>query len=340
MHNLLLMEKILASAPSRLILTGEHYVVYGAPSLAVPVEVRNEVSIEEGEGELRVEMESRLGTASAYPNGSFLGSRIMRPYAQVVARACKRAPLPNPLIAWFEIKSPRGMGASTSLALALAAALYDALGVVPGVDELFQCAQESDRLAHGKAPSGMDAKAILEGPIEVRKGFAPLRFEFTRRAVELPRGSALLFVDTAKGEWSTRTTMYGKFAAAHGVTKKPEELSADERKRIILPFLPVFDRIKAELKGEGDAAALGEAFRANHELLRNAGLSTPEIEEVVSVARENNALGEKITGKGGVGGSVLVLVLEKEKARVRAAIEKRGFRVIEAPIGSGGVAVR
>ncbi|MEM3030572.1 MAG: hypothetical protein QXH27_02445 [Candidatus Micrarchaeia archaeon] len=334
------MEKILASAPSRVILTGEHFVVYGAPSLVVPVEVRNAVSISEGQGELRVEMESRLGTASAYANGSFLGSRIMRPYAQVVTRACKKAALPRPLIAWFDIKSPRGMGASTSLAVAFAAALYSALGIVPGVDELFQCAQESDRLAHGKAPSGMDAKAILEGPVKVRKSFAPLRFGFEKKEVELPLGTTLLFIDTARGEWSTRTTMYAKFAAAHGINKKPEELTPEEREKIVLPFLSVYDTVVAELRKDGDAAALGDALRDNHELLRNAGVSTPEIEDAISAARENGSLGEKMTGKGGVGGSVLILVKEENKRKVAEAVQKKGFRVLEAPIGRGGIEVK
>ncbi|MEM4389655.1 MAG: hypothetical protein QXG98_03250 [Candidatus Micrarchaeia archaeon] len=334
------METIVASAPSRVILTGEHFVVYGAPALVVPVEVRNAVSISEGQGELRVEMESRLGTASAYPDGSFLGSRIMRPYAQIVARACKKAALPRPLIAWFDIKSPRGMGASTSLALAFAAALYSALGLVPGNDELFACAQESDRLAHGKAPSGMDAKAILEGPVKVRKGFAPLRFEFKPMAAELPHGTTLLFVDTAKGEWSTRTTMYAKFAASHGINKKPEELSAQERERIVLPFLSVYDSIVAELKKDGDAEALGSALRDNHELLKNAGLSTPEIEEVIETARANGSLGEKITGKGGVGGSVLILTETGNRRKLAEAVQKKGFRVLEAPISQGGVELK
>jgi hydroxymethylglutaryl-CoA reductase len=68
----------------------------------------------------------------------------------------------------------------------------------------------------------------------------------------------------------------------------------------------------------------------NHALLNALQLSTPELDELVHIARKNGALGAKLTGGGG-GGSMIALCPESS-ATVKAAMEKAGYQALEVRI--------
>ena len=68
-----------------------------------------------------------------------------------------------------------------------------------------------------------------------------------------------------------------------------------------------------------------------HGLLNAIGVSTPELEQLVTIARAAGAAGAKLTGAGG-GGSIVALCPGKA-AEVRGAIQQAGFRTLELPTG-------
>ena len=91
----------------------------------------------------------------------------------------------------------------------------------------------------------------------------------------------------------------------------------------------IFDQIDrlalagVEALGAGDLIELGELMNLNHGLLNALQLSTPELEEMIHVARRAGAVGAKLTGGGG-GGSMIALCPNNAEA-VAAAIEAAGL---------------
>jgi mevalonate kinase len=74
----------------------------------------------------------------------------------------------------------------------------------------------------------------------------------------------------------------------------------------------------------GDARGLGELLNYGQMLLSGLFLSTPEIEQAVSVARSAGALGAKLTGAGG-GGAVIALSEPGESDRILDAWRAAGI---------------
>jgi mevalonate kinase len=94
--------------------------------------------------------------------------------------------------------------------------------------------------------------------------------------------------------------------------------------------------MEKELRPEGNVNTLGELFDENHALLSSSGVSCHSIERVRKIARENGALGSKLTGAGGNGGCVLILSASGDARVIRAAIERQDFRCFDATFSHRG----
>lgn len=99
------------------------------------------------------------------------------------------------------------------------------------------------------------------------------------------------------------------------------------------PYAAIFEQIDA-LSVAGAAALsnrdygeLGRLMNINQGLLNAIGVSTPELERMIDIARDAGAAGAKLTGAGG-GGSIVALCPETT-ARVSLALRSGGFRVME-----------
>jgi len=83
----------------------------------------------------------------------------------------------------------------------------------------------------------------------------------------------------------------------------------------------------------GDLGELGELMNLNHGLLNALQLSTPELEDMIHVARRAGAVGAKLTGGGG-GGSMIALCPDNAEA-VAAAIEASGYQTLTFTVAAG-----
>jgi mevalonate kinase len=82
-----------------------------------------------------------------------------------------------------------------------------------------------------------------------------------------------------------------------------------------------------------DIKAVGHYMNRGHELLQSIEVSCPELDRLVDVARENGALGAKLTG-GGLGGYMVALTPGIElQEKVAGAMEKEGFFALRTLIG-------
>ncbi|MFA5106652.1 MAG: hypothetical protein WC506_06890 [Candidatus Micrarchaeia archaeon] len=334
---------VFASAPCKLILSGEHYAVWGSQSLSVPIELRNSatVSLSESAGFIVRrdwgEADLSLPVDEVDPRALFLKGT----YDALCGIAKK--PISG-IEADIPITSnPKGIGNSSSVAAAMAAATLRLLGMPLSPGSLFACAHAADLVAHGGSASGVDARTVTIGsPIVFRKSFEPEKFSFKRASVNMPADSALVLVDTFTTEKCTTKEQIEKFAESFGMEKKPFECSPEERAAVIEDFEPVLKFLLAEFsRPKPSPSALGSLLLENHALLSRHAVSTPEIDSFISeCVGAGHAWGGKLTGAGGKGGSLVILAKKAGARGVSAIAESLGFQAFPVSISRQGILVK
>jgi len=288
-------------AAGKVILLGEHAVVYGRPALAAGIGLGLEVEVTAGTGPAR--FESDRPELADDP----------RPACLVAEAAAALGIAGRDLVVRVrsELPAGAGLGSSAALAVAVVRALAAATGRVVGRDEELALGRRLESIFHGQS-SGIDpAAAMSDGGL----------FRFTRgeppSIVPLRPARSLPMV-IALGDRARSTG-----GAVGGLRARWET----ERAR----YERLFDRVGAVVEDgavaveAGDLDALGRAFDRNQALLGEIGVSTPEVEARVLAARRAGALGAKLTG-GGAGGAVLAITPEPE--RVAAALAAEGVRTL------------
>ena len=272
----------MAVASGKVILLGEHAVVYDHPALVAGIENGAQASVEvDGHSSITV------GPYAAELNQGTLGMAFA---------ALMNTLNTPPLRANVQLNIPAGcgLGASAAAGVALARAALNLLE--PLDDELpvrrkaiIKAAQAWEKVFHGN-PSGIDATAAtLGGCFAFRRGQAPDPI-----ALQQPLTVAVAVADAP--------------AQTRVVVERVAELRASESPRID----GIFDRI-AELVVDaqaamrsGQKAKLGQLMNENHALLQQLAVSTVKLDEACELARQAGALGAKLTGSGG-GGCVIAL---------------------------------
>jgi mevalonate kinase len=324
-----------ASAPCKAILFGEHYVVYGAPALAVPIEPRNKVRLSSSETP-GVALRSSLGMAHISPSFSFSGEQRLSMFAAAAKEACGRK-LPSCTAEFLPSWSIKGVGTSSSLAAAFAAGLLALSGRKPSARKIFLAAQAGDLVAHEGKASGIDARAVAFGkPIIFQRRFSPPKFSTRAAKFSPPPRCSLLLVNTFKGKRESTAAMLANFALSFGISTLPAATPEEKRKEVQQEFAPV---LKAALAAK-TPQALGKAMNDNHVLLRMRRVSSQGIESAVSSAISAGAHGAKLTGGGGEGGAVLALCDSARLQQISQSIAgSTGFACHPVSLASQGARI-
>lgn len=332
--------RIVTSAPNKIILCGEHFVVYGASALAIPTNNRNKVILISKTGDRGIVLRSDLGEARYDPaEDRFEGTEAFRVFIPAIRCALTDATLDETVeIEILHSGAPKGMGSSSSIGAAIGLALLTYLRKQPTDADLFECGQLVDEVAHGGKPSGIDARTTSRGrPQKFQGSFEPAQFNFEDANIELPDGCVLIVVDTFKGERETTGQLIEKFAQANNITKKPNELTEEERRGLLSDYGIVYREFVSHCRRDGNAEWLGNAFNENHKLLM--AVTTPEIEEVRETALRNGAFGAKLTGAGGKGGAVIVLAPKEQEQNIIKKLEEIGYSAFSVEIAKEGAKV-
>jgi hydroxymethylglutaryl-CoA reductase len=295
------------AACGKIILLGEHAVVYGRPAIALPIPLAVEAAIRKGGDGINVVI-PRWGVEQKV--------RVTNPgFTGIIAQMLEQLGLDkeNMTIEVFpHIPRAMGLGGSSALAVAIIRAIDHAYKLGLNDGRINELAFECEKAAHG-TPSGVDNTVATYG--------SPLYYQ---RRDEQP-----LFSTVKLGQ---------PLELVIGMTGK-ESLTADTVARVRASwqqyperYETIFDQIGHLTMSASDAVKsgqlneLGELMNLCHGYLNALQLSTPELEEMIHVARQNGAVGAKLTGGGG-GGSMIALCPDSS-APVKAAIEAAGFRTL------------
>ena len=297
-----------AKAAGKVILLGEHAVVYGKHALAVPIPNAVTATVTTvGKGISLTIDEWRLQCEIDTAGVSGVDALVM-----TIVRSLGLAET------GYEIRVntllPRGMGLGSSAAIAVA--IIRAFNVASGLElsneRVNEIAFECEKHAHG-TPSGIDNTLATYGEAVLfsnDNGLAVDRLTL-KHAPEL-----LVAWGVHAGD--TREQVTGVRARRDD---DPENFAA---------LFDQIDRIStqgAAALSAGDYTGVGRLMNICHGLLNAIGVSTPELERMVCVARRNGAIGAKLTGAGG-GGSIVALCPGR-LAEVRQGLRAAGFRTLD-----------
>jgi len=311
------------SAPGKVILFGEHFVVEGVPAIASAIGLRVRACVDIGVDSSRVRVivkSDAFGEAEIYPAKP---PKWASQFRHIVELFGKR--FGDIIAAKITIESSlpvgAGLGSSAASAVAFTAAYGLAYGIQLPASEVSQLAFEAEKLVHGK-PSGIDNTVSCYGGTILyarNEGFKPLN-------VNLPPSVKLVIADSGI-QRSTAQAVSLVLARKQKLGKLGNMIYSVARELV----LTAVDALK-----KADIELLGELMDVNHGLLNAMGVSLPELETLVHRARKAGAYGAKITGAG-LGGTIIALVDADKIDRVVKSLNEVAARVYTTSINSPGL---
>jgi mevalonate kinase len=301
----------------KVILLGEHAVVFGRPALAAGLS-RGVVAVGRPAEAPRLVV-SPWGIDIGWgPSGVDDVSDLGRAFAALL----EAYPSPPKVRIDAEVAIPAGagLGCSAALGVAVQRALDEAVLGRPRSDEaVAEASMPWERVFHG-TPSGVDSAVASAGGVRWFVRGEPLR--------EVPVGQALHLVVADSGEPGSTKEMVASVRRQH--SSHPARMN------------DTFDAVESLVRNGrlaiegGDLRALGQLMDLNQSLLASMLVSTQRLEEMCATARERGALGAKLTGGGG-GGCMIALVPDAEVgAEVEAALASYGRVAFSTRIEASG----
>ena len=313
------MYSIQATAPGKIILFGEHAVVYGYPAIAAPVtQVRATAIIQPGDG---------TGVQLVMPDLGRMQSLLEAAADDALALAIHLVKEAAGLTEWpdfsltvtstIPIASGLGSGAAVTAAAVRALAIFLNRPDLATNEQVSALTYQVEQIHHG-TPSGIDNTVVSyelpvyfvrqqpQNRIETFNVGVPLRFLVGDTGVGSP---TKIVVADVRRQWEQEPERFNALFAGCGRI-------ADLARTVI---------------EQSDLAHLGALMQENHALLQEMSVSSPELDKLVAAACRAGALGAKLSG-GGRGGNMIALVTEETEATVRAALRQAGARQVLATV--------
>lgn len=288
------MKKIgIGRATGKIILIGEHSVVYGKKAIAFPFAGVGIHTTVQKKPTIHIQSKYFSGTLDEMKQIASMHNLVL-----LIEVLQKDLALPNfNLSIQSSIPSERGMGSSAAVAVSIVRAFFDWQNLALDNKTLLKYVDYSEQIAHDN-PSGIDAAAT--------SGTQPILFEKGQpfEAFPLNVDAYLLVADTGiKGQTrqavkDVATLVNQKGQGVQAIIDQLGDLTLEAKTAII----------------QNQAKRLGQIMTASHHLLQKLTVSNQTLDEAVEIALDNHALGAKLTG-GGRGGCLIVLAKDLQNAK-------------------------
>ena len=301
----------------KVILFNEHFVVYGIPAIVSAIGKHTTAKIEPYEHP-EVKLEDNRGATPKYKVEKL---DQQKESLNLILKAMKLDPIKKgmKIVLGGDLYAASGIGASAASCVAIARALAQYHNLTLTDEQINAIAYEGEKGYHG-TPSGIDnTAATYGGLIWFEKGTPDVIERIPiRNPIEIVMGNTGKVTNTV--------------AAVAGVKERKEKHPAK--------YAEVFDRaenvafLAKRALMEHNLEDIGKFMNEDHKLLQQIEVSSRELDFLVDVARDNGAIGAKLTG-GGLGGNMIALTPGKTlQEQVATAIEKEGFQVLKTVIGA------
>lgn len=322
------MKKIIkVSAPGKLMLFGEHAVVYNRPCIVTAVDQRMGVSMELLSGE-KIEINAPDVGVRNYvgdipdlrktnlPKGvRFVGTAINNFFKSYDVTSSLRVETKS------DFSSDFGFGSSSAVTVGVIKALSELFGKRLTNEQIFRLSYKTVLDVQGVG-SGFDLAAAIWGgtiyfvtggkkiiPLKIKK--LPLVVGYTRIKADTPT-----------------------------LVRQVAELYKDHKKLVDIIFDAITSLTKEarEALKKSDIKRLGELMNINQGLLDALGVNSKELSRLIFAAREDGAYGAKLSGAGG-GDCMIAFVSDRKRQSVEKEIKEKGGRLIHAKTGAQGVRI-
>lgn len=283
------------TAIGKIILMGEHAVVYGQPALAIPYPgTKIKTTIDRKNGPVLLDCFFYNGLFSNAPERLLGLTSLIREIVESFHEKLQNFSIKIE----SSIPPERGMGSSAAVAVATIRALCDYFDQALTNEDLLKWSNLSEVIVHGN-PSGLDA-AIISGETALYyiKGNPFVTFDFKLDAY-------LIVADTGElGQTKAAVADVGKF-----IESNPEYGES------LIKELGILTNDAKAFIELNNIKGLGEAMSKAHYLLDKLSVSNGLLNHLVEIALSNGALGAKLTG-GGRGGCIIALADHEKQAKI------------------------
>ncbi len=312
--------QIAAVAPGKVILFGEHFVVYGYPSLIASIDKFFKVKVDLSPSTTNeIKIESNLGFRTTIRNSvlyfplgqdSAYHEIIQKLYSvirYVVAQSGIDVRSKYSILIRLDSEIPLGggLGSSSAFCVALTAALYHLKDNTINKDKICYESINAERILN-RDTSGADCSICTFGGLgqfDRLNGFKRISADFS--------DYRFLIIDSG--------VAHDTFSMIEKVAKIKNNFPNDFS-NLCNKYGDIYSQLLRFLEHK-DIGNIGELLNRNHELLVSLSLSNPIIDKIINICNSEGSLGTKITGAGG-GGSVLSF-LHKDDLSVIKNILKR-----------------
>jgi len=317
-----------ASAPAKVILFGEHFVIYNNPAILMSIDKRILVNAQLiSDHGIHILSEFQEPLRCTFSGGKLnkfdeVGKSPLFPICDAILRSIPDKIHDTGIEISIESDIPIGVGLGSSAASCVA--------TVAAVGNLFRnpdrrsiClkAMESEALIH-KGSSGADCFAATYGGMIYyikNRGF---------NRVKSHEKLHLLLINT--GVKHSTWSMVSK-------VEDFKKQNISRFKEVCKRAYEICDKGRAALQS-GDQEEIGILMNENHKLLQTVGASHEKVDELVELCNKNGALGSKLTGAGG-GGSVIALVKERDYYRFTLELIGRKYEALPVTIDNIGLEI-
>ena len=309
--------KSIASAPGKVILFGEHFVVYGVKAILCSINKRVTVTAEKT-SERKISINSKIGKLELEPDKpiSEINSPL-KPFYYLANKAVENKDTGIHIQIDSEIPLGAGLGSSSACCVAGAAAIFKLFGNISR-EEVLKLAIEAERTIFENT-SGADCTVCTYGGImeyDKNKGFKKIEHE----------PNFQLVIINSNMEHSTQS-MVSKVKEFENKNKEEFLKLSNLESKLVEDVL--------KLVKENKIQEIGQKMNQNQEYLENIGISNKELTKMIKIGQESS-FGVKITGSGG-GGCIFALTNESNLQNILKKFKDNNYECFSTKIDFKGL---
>ncbi|QDI88633.1 mevalonate kinase [Candidatus Nitrosopumilus sp. SW] len=306
-----------ASAPGKVILFGEHFVVYGVKAILCAINKRITVTAEEI-SERKISIKSNIGELELEPNKEILEiDSPLKPFYYLADKIIQNKNSGIKIEVESDIPLGVGLGSSSACCVAGAAAISKLFKDISR-EEILKLAIEAEKTIFQNT-SGADCTVCTFGGLmeyDKKNGFSKIESE----------ANFHLVIANSNVEHSTESVV--------AEVRKFKENNENEFSKLCEDESDLIEDVLGLLK-ENNVKDLGQKAIQNQEYLERIGVSNDKLRNMIQIGQKAS-FGAKITGAGG-GGCIFALTDESNLENTIKEFNEKKYECFSVKIDFKGL---